>query len=285
MNWQIYLLIGIIAASVCALLQKTVVTKKSVDPILFSAAFQLSVALILGIVAFIKGFNIPANLAPIALNLILMPALYTLGNIAKFKSLKSIDASEFTVIIQASTVISVIAAVFLLNESFVYKQILGLLLVVAAVLLVTLKDKIHFKFSKGEFWGIVAAIAMGLAFVNDAYILRSFDVYSYAFLAFLSPGIITLAFTGHNRLAGFKNLATKKIAYKFGGAALIFAIGTIAVYSAYNLGRNAAQISSIFQTSTILIVILAAIFLRERKHLFKKFAAAIISIIGVILLQ
>jgi uncharacterized membrane protein len=68
-------------------------------------------------------------------------------------------------------------------------------------------------------------------------------------------------------------------------SAIFYTVAVLTVYGAYQIGRNAAQISSLTQTSTILIVILAAVFLNEKDRLPRKFIAAVLSIIGVVLLK
>lgn len=68
-------------------------------------------------------------------------------------------------------------------------------------------------------------------------------------------------------------------------SAILYAVGALSVYTAYQIGRNAAQISSINNTQTILIVILAAIFLKERDRLPSKIVAACLSVAGIILLS
>ena len=71
----------------------------------------------------------------------------------------------------------------------------------------------------------------------------------------------------------------------FASSALIYTVAVITVYAAYQIGRNAAQIASITPTYSILIVILAAIFLNERDRLPRKLSAATLAIIGIFLLK
>lgn len=63
----------------------------------------------------------------------------------------------------------------------------------------------------------------------------------------------------------------------YGAAAIFF-------YTAIEKGANASQITPILQATVIITVILAAIFLKERDHLVKKFICAVLVTIGVILI-
>jgi drug/metabolite transporter (DMT)-like permease len=282
-NWQIFIAISIIASAFAALLQKLLMQKDKINPIVFAAGFQIMTGLLIGIVVLFNGFRIP-NLAPIWLNLLFMPILYSLGNIAKFQSLKRIDASEFTVIYQASTLVTVLVAVMFLGEIFKVCEVIGLALIIIAILLVTFKKRITFKLSRGEFWALSCAAAYGLAFANDAYILRTFDLWTYTFLAFLIPGILTLIYLGR-KAKQVTYLFEKGSLWGFLSSVFIYGTATITMYAAYQVGRNAAQIASITPTYSILIVILAAIFLKERDYLPRKLIAAALAIAGIILLR
>ena len=65
----------------------------------------------------------------------------------------------------------------------------------------------------------------------------------------------------------------------------VYSIATLADYYALSSGGNASQVSPTLQTSIILTVILAAIFLGEKNDLAKKLLAAMIAMIGIILLS
>lgn len=283
MSWQLLVAISIIASAVSALLQKALMRKQAINPIAFAAGFQLVISFFVALILLFKGMHFP-DLKPIAFNLFLMPILYCLGNVAKFQSLKKIEASEFTVIFQSSTVITVIIAILFLGEAFHSLEVLGLAFVIAAILLVTLKNHISFKFSTGELWAFLCAAAYGVAFANDAYILRTFDLWTYTFLAFFLPGLLTLVFL-RKELKSLKHLTEKESVVGFVSSALVYTVAVITVYAAYQIGRNAAQIASITPTYSILIVILAAIFLSERDRIPRKLSAATLAVIGIMLLK
>ena len=65
---------------------------------------------------------------------------------------------------------------------------------------------------------------------------------------------------------------------------LFDAFGMLALYLAYQVGRNASVIGPLSATRVIVTVILAMVILRERNNITNKILGAIIAIIGVILL-
>ena len=65
--------------------------------------------------------------------------------------------------------------------------------------------------------------------------------------------------------------------------ASIYSIGVITFYATLAKGALLSQVSVISKTNIVLTVILAAIFIKERDNLWRKLFAAIICMVGVIL--
>jgi uncharacterized membrane protein len=59
--------------------------------------------------------------------------------------------------------------------------------------------------------------------------------------------------------------------------------GTLCVFSAYRLGRNAAQLDPLLGITTIVSVMLAIVLLREREHLPGKLLGALVTVVGAVL--
>ncbi len=55
-------------------------------------------------------------------------------------------------------------------------------------------------------------------------------------------------------------------------------------FIALQIGANSSQIAALDQLSTIIIVILGILLLKETQHVLRKIVAAIISVIGAIML-
>jgi bacterial/archaeal transporter family protein len=282
-TWQVFLLMSILLGSLSSIFQKKMVATDGVDPVAFSAAFQLIIAVFFGLTLLFKGFRLDLNSLP-AVSFLLMIILYSAASIFRFSALKTTEASEFAVLAQVAPVVTVILAVVFLKESFLIKQVIGLALVILSVILVSLKDRIKIKFSKGEIVAILAGIAYGAAFANDAYLLQKIDVWTLTFLSFLIPGLVAMGLA-NKKMGTIKKIRGKRNVLGFLLASALYGLAAFFVYTAYQSGHNAAQISSIYQISTILVVILAVIFLGERDNLVRKFAAAVLSVIGVILLR
>ncbi len=251
------------------------------DPVAFSIVFQLIVGSIIGLFALFKGFVVH----PITshwVNFMLMIVLYGIGNICVFNALKRIEASEATVLFSTTALWSAAAAVLFLHEQFSIQQTFGMFLILLSVYLVSWRPH-KARLSSGEIYGLLAAAAFGISFINDAFIVKSADVPSYLTIAFIAPALgIWLVKPSATKY--MKHLFEKKIIFKLLLLGVLYAIASISIFLAYQLGNNAAQIGSLTKISTIITVIFAIIFLGERDFLLRKFLGALVSIIGVILL-
>lgn len=282
MSWQILLLISIITYSLSVLLQRILLKKDKSDPIAYSIVFQLLTGILIGIYALFNGFSTP-NLIPLIPNLLLMAILYGAGNVFIFSALKTIDASEFAIIFASRALWTVLGAIIFLKENFSPLQIMGTLLIITSVVLVSWKKQ-KFILSKGIVFSVFAALFFGLAFVNDALILNNFDVPSYVALAFIIPSFLIWTLYPKSTMK-MKPLFGRKTLPKLLLLCFFYGISAITIYSAYQVGKNASQIATLDQTTTLVTVLLAVLFLKERSDLWRKLLGAIISIIGVILVK
>jgi len=279
MSWQILVAVSVVTYSVSVLLQRILLKDEKIDSVAFSIVFQLLTgALILGY-ALTRGFSSP-NLLPLLPNLALMTFLYGAGNVFIFKALKAIEASEFTIIFATRTVWIILAAVLFLSEQFSLVQLLGTGLILSSVVLVSWQKGL--KLSRGVLLSLAAAACFGLAFANDAFIIRNFDVPSYLGIAFIVPALaVWMVFP--KSTSKMLPMLKKSFLKKLGVLSVLYATSAITIFLAYQIGRNAAQIAPLNQTSTILTVLLAIIFLGEKSQLTRKLIGAVLSFIGIIL--
>lgn len=209
-----------------------------------------------------------------------MVILYGAGNVLIFKSLKIVEASEFTIVFTTRSLWTILAAVVFLGESFSSTRLVGTGLILSSVALVSWQKGL--KLSHGTLISLLAALSFGLAFVNDAFMIRNFDVPSYLAFAFIIPALAVWAVTP-NSTSKIKTMLTKDFMVKLGILGILYAVSAITIFLAYQIGRNAAQIAPLNQTATIVTVVLAIVFLKEKAQLARKIIGAALSFIGVVL--
>ena len=160
---------------------------------------------------------------------------------------------------------TIIFALLFLGETFSAAKAIGAILIFFSVILVSATKELR-GINKGTFYALAAAFFWGTAFANDAYILRSVDTISYAVLAFLLPALPFLIIRPR-LLLELKPMWQKGLFMKMLLLCAVYSIATLSDYYALSSGGNASQVSPTLETSIILTVILAAVFLDEKNNL------------------
>ena len=282
MTWQLLLGIGIFAEVFGRLIQRVLLRDDRSDPVVYAIVQQFLAGVIVGVFAFINGFKIP-NLSPIAINLLLMPALYGLSITFIFKALKQTEASVFTILFASRAIWLILGAIVLLHEVFSAKQFIGAFLIIASIVLVSWKKQ-KVQLQRGEMLAILAAVIFAGAIVNDAFIVQTFDVASYVTLTYIASSLFIL--TVHpKKIRAIIPLIQSKVTGKILLLSFVYGITSITYLLAYKLGNNAAQLGALFQVSSILTVFFAIFLLKERSSLAVKLVAGVLSFIGVLLVK
>ena len=283
MPWIFFSLLSILAVSISNILQRVLMKDDKSDPFLYSIVFQFAAAAITGTFALIKGFALPP-IGQLPLNFFLEAVLYGLGTVFIFKSLQGLESSEVTILSSARLLVTIITAVFLLHEPFGLMRILGACLIIFAILLVTERKK-GFKLNRGILYAFLMSLCYGLAVTNDAFILRqNKDVLSYTAIAFFLPGIFLL-FIKPDAIKKMPSLLRPSAFRNMLIMSFFYSVAAVSFYTAIGLGGNASQVGPINQASVIVTVILAILFLGEKKNLIKKIVSAIIVFAGVLALR
>lgn len=280
--WLLYTLVGVFFFAVFYIFSRVFLREKGSDPVAFAIIFNLVCAFLLVLATLQHGFTLP-DFHKYFLNICLMAILYTGSQVLVFKASKAIEASEFIIFSSTRALWTILIALLFLGESFNLLKIAGTALILFSVVFVSLKKK-GIKLQKGHLYAFGAAFCIGVGLANDAFILRHADAFSYGALAFILPGFLTMAVfpSATKKLKSYLNV---KLLSKIIFLSILYCIGFIALYVAYQKGGNASQIAPIGQSVVVITVILAALFLGERDRLVKKILAAILVSIGVLLLR
>lgn len=279
MSWQLFLIISISAEVAGRLLQRILLKNDKSDPVAYSVVVQLVTGILVGIFAFIQGFSIP-DLSKIWPYFVAMPLLWGLCNLFIYKSLKSTEASVFVILFSTRAVWQILAAVIFLNEVFTLQQVFGTVLILGSVLLVSSRNA-KFTFKKGELFAILAALFFGAAIINDAFVIRTFDVASYLTFGYFLPALL-IWLIHPKKTPEIISVVRNTSLWKTALLASFFGTSALTNLLAYKTGNNAAQIGALSQVTTILIVFAAIFLLSERNSLVLKIIAGLISVAGVL---
>ncbi|MEP7103673.1 MAG: DMT family transporter [Candidatus Dojkabacteria bacterium] len=282
MSWQLLTFISIVSLSFSRLLQKILLSEDKSDPIAYSIIFQFIVGIIVFIFALLRGFNL-SGYEPYIGNFIIMGFLYAAFGYCLFFAFKLSDASSVALYFSTNVIWTSIASVVILGENLTVNELVGIVIIFAALIILNFNKKLQ-KPSKGEIYALLAAIFLGIAFANDAYIIGSNrDVPSYLTISFLLPTLITALVFPKNAL-NIKSFLNRNVLPKIILLGALYSIAAVAIFSAYQYGGDASIISPLNQTSIILTVIMAIFILKEKQNLNKKIIASILAVIGAIII-
>lgn len=281
MSWLVFVLLSVVFYSLTNILQRTLMKRQESSPIVYATVFQFLCTAIVGSLTLALGFTIPP-ITLLPLNFLLLAFLYAGMNFFLFKAYQTTQASTVTILISSRALWTILMALLYLGESFTIAKTLGTVLIFLAVFLVSKRPK-NFRISKGEFYVLAAGFCLGVASANDAYILKTAEPFSFTVIAFLFPSLVLLALHPQT-VFETKQLFQRNILWRMILLSLVFSTAVIGSSLAYAYDAPVSQAGPITNSSAIITVILAAIFLKERKHLGKKLLAAILVILGIFLL-
>lgn len=281
MSWIFLVLIGVLFTSTSSLFLRILLKDEESDPFTYSIVFQLIISALFFTYLIFTGLRLPP-LKPLIPYLILMSLFYGMANLLSFKGLKAIELSESSILRSSKAIWTTITAIIFLGEPICLNRVMGMLLIVIGIIIISWKGK-KWKLKKGHFLVLASAMFYGIAFTNDAFLLNHFEVIPYLTIAFLFPPLLLLA-SKPKSISKFKLLLNKKKLFLMIISSLLLGMGCLAIYSSYQQGGDASQVGPIAQSSVVLVVLMAFIFLKERSRLSQKLIGALLSFAGVWLL-
>lgn len=281
MTWQLFILVSVLAFSSKGLFFRTLMRQRNSDPWAQAIVFSLLVGAFSLLVALPQGLHFP-ELPLLLPNFFLLIAILPMAAFLTFSAFQLLEASEIGILISSQYLWTVIASFIFLNEPAVPSKVLGTLLIIAGIAITSWR-KNELKINKGIFLILGAAFLYGISYVNGFYILQHLDAPSFGFYASILPALLLLL---------IRPQVIKKMSFylipKNGinvlTTSFLDTVATLTLYFAYQLGRNASQITPLSATSPIITVMLATLFLRERKSLTNKFLGAAAVVIGTALI-
>lgn len=279
MSWLAITLINVIAISAASLFQRLAMKDKDSDPVTSTIIFQFILGLIVFPFALSQGFSWPP-LMQLWPWFLLSTLLYALGSVLFFRSIKLIEASEMIVLGGAGALVTVICAYLFLGERLGMWQYGGAALILSAILVIASQGK-KLRFSRGAWYALVATSLFSFAVVSDMKIIYHYDAISFAAMMSILPGIALLFLFPRSTVMlpqAIKGINKNLLLY-----AVLYSIGVVSFYGALGTGALLSQVSVVARTNIILTVLLAAVFLQERNHLWHKLIAALLCTVGVML--
>ncbi|HSX52836.1 MAG TPA: DMT family transporter [Patescibacteria group bacterium] len=280
MPWQLLTGISIITLSISVLLQRLLLHNDKSDPYAYVIIFQGLVAILIALYAIVHGFHMP-DFGKYWLPIILTILLYGAGHVAYAHTLRQVEASIFSILFATSAIWTMFMGIILFHEHLNATQILGVILIFASVGLLA-EHKKALKFDLGIMLGLLTGLLFGFATATWAYVGRHADAASWSALSFAGPSLVVLA-THPKSIKKMKPFLSGTKLTRMGLLGVFFSISAVTLLTAYQRG-NVSLIAPLQQTTIILTILLAVLFLKEHKHLWRKGLAAAVCFIGVLLI-
>lgn len=281
MSWQLLVGISVLLFSFNNLFHRVLMKDEASDPYAqFVMFYGLGGLFSFIITLFHGGFHYQLTLSQLPFFL-LLTVFATAAPILAFKAAKIIEASESTILLSSYRLWLVIGAFLFLGEAFSWKKILGTIIVLIGVAIAQWR-KNKFVINHGAVYILFAALCYAIADVVSFNILKNFEAVSFnVYLGIFT--VIPLLLVRPKTLKKLSFYLKPKYAVSIVAVTMEDTTATILIYFAYQMARNASQISPIMATQTILSVILAALILKERDNMVNKLIGAAVVVIGVIL--
>ena len=193
-----------------------------------------------------------------------------------------IEASTYSMIKQLSTVFMIFAGLIFFKEPFILTKFIGAILIILSNVLIFYKKQ-DGKPNKYIILGIIANIFFTIALFFDVNISDNFNLPFYVAITLGIPAILIFIFERikfSDIKNEFKNGNKKSILI----TAITWSLAITVQLRAYQLG-NVSVVAPLCSLTVILNVLVGYFLLKERENIPKKIIAAILIILGIILIR
>lgn len=212
-------------------------------------------------------------------------AVFPLVLIFGYWANKYIDAGFSTILQNLTPIVIIIFASLLLHETLAGRQVYGAIMIILSAIVITLPSIQQKKIQKrkGVLLALVSVTLLGLGTVYERWMLTRVNFGAYLVLGQGSQ-VFWMVLLATPELKYMSRLKQKGVIIPVAFYSVALALGGLSMVAVLKLSNNASIAGSLSSFRSITVVIAAYVFLRERKHVRLKLAAATIGILGVILI-
>ena len=280
MNWFWLTIVYLVFLTTAQLINKKSLNHLDIDEIVFGASVQVATCIVSFILALSTGWNFNFNSVSIPL-LIGMGITYFFAVSLYYTGLKKTELSLASILESTGSIYSLILGVLLLHESFAVSKLFGIILIVIAVLIVSVKNKVG-SFNKYSWIILISIFFYALGAIFDKKLNTFGNPLSYLTLSFATAGISMLLIYFKRTKKAFKETFRNKnfwIGISTNG--LLYSLGFWALFEAYNRGGEVSRMFPITLSMSVIIPLLGIVFLKERDNIVKKLIAVAIMVSGL----
>jgi len=241
--------------------------------------------------AIILSFFFPHDLNVGAFNLLLLfggSIIWPILGIISFRANKEVDVGIFTIISNLSPIFTIAIALTFLHENLGKLQFVGIGLLILSGLLIASSqlNKKNRASTKNILICLLSAAVLGVAVAYERFMLSRIDFGAYLIYGWGSQIIWSAILTGKElkKLPDLFNKAAKKRKTLIVWG-ITSTLKSVAFILALKISGSASIISAASNFMSIVVVITAYFYLKERQHMIHKWLAAGIGIAGLLLIS
>lgn len=286
MNWIILTILAVTFRAVYSLGTRLLSTDVKVSPItqtiLLTTTAGFLGLLLSPIFGGLTNVGVKENIIP----LIFVSIVTVLGNVVYFKAQKKLDAGTTQVAFSSILIWGVILSILILNSSFSYKQLVGIVLMLLAIILIQYRKGSN-KYDVNVLYILVSAFFFAFFQVISASISKKVGTSTYLIFPYFGNSLILLIVFLKQVVADFNKLKTQ---LKNTWTRTLFASGSTLLYTtfsylAYKVAPDSGVVVVLLTCQVVLSVIFGAIFLKEREFLLRKLLAAVLAFVSAYLIK
>ncbi len=272
-------LVAAFASGVESLLRRKIAIK--INPLVCTFLFQGFAALFL-LPLFITRFTQP-YLPHMWWLVVISGMLWAFASLAMFKAYSYLEASTGSIISRSKIILILFLSIIFLKESLNALKILGTLLIFLGLVILYFKKggRVFSLKDKGVQFMMLSILLFSFALLIDKTLVKFFDPGALAFLLYAIPTFV-LFFIVVGKKSSFTEITIKNIS-TIALTSLLSASFYFTVLSAFRFAE-ANVVIPLTELSSLVTVFGGILFLKERSHIKKKILAAIIVVIGAILI-
>ena len=280
MNWIIFVILYLILVVIYNQFYK-ISTKKLTKPGALTVLLQIIGALAVLLVSPLFEIKFPTDIK-VYMFLGLALIFYSISDRLNTTVMAGIEASTFSIIIQLSTVFMIFAGLIFLKEPFIVNKLIGAFLIIASNILIFYK-KGEAKLNKYIILGILANICYTIALFLDVNISNNFNLPFYVAITLGVPAILIFILE-RVKISDIKSELKNGNKRAIIITGITWALSIVAQLRASQLG-DVSVVAPLCALSVILNVIFGYFFQNEKENLTKKIIAALLIILGIILIK
>lgn len=287
MNWLLLTILAISSRAVYSIAAKLLSNRVKVAASTQAVLLTTGAGILTLLVSPMIGGISPHGLGVLWFTATLMVLSQAFGNILFFKAVEKLDASTAQIAFSTILIWSTLLAVLFLHSHLTLKQLIGIAILLVAILTVQYTRNKERHLNEGLAYIVAAAALFAVFQTSSAELAKTVSAGAYLLLAYFGSSVIVAVTNLKTVKTDFKSLRAR---LPHAASATLFASGTsllyfVFSYFAYKHAPDRGIVVILLTSQVVLSVILAIVFLRERKNIGRKLLGGILAVVAGILIK